>query len=126
MKAEYKAGNKEDDLTLGKKYDVIDVKCKKGFEVSEVFLKNDKAQDRWYSVALFIMHAEATAAMRVAAAGMLQEAGMPAVQPIQAGVVNINFENYCGIIANHCGITADMVEGELKRTKRAAGLMFGA
>lgn len=126
MKAEYRAGNKEDDLTLGKKYDVIDVKCKKGFEVSEVFLKNDKEQDRWYSVTLFIMHAEATAAMRVAAAEMLQEAGMPVVQPIQAGVVNINLENYCGIIANYCGITADMVEGELKRTKCAAGLMFGA
>ena len=126
MKAEYRAGNKEDDLTLGKKYDVIDVKRKKGFEVSEVFLKNDKVQDRWYSVALFIMHAEATAAMRVTAAEMLQEAGMPVVQPIQAGVVNINLENYYGIIANHCGIPTDIVERELKRTKCAADLMFGA
>ena len=53
MKAKYKAGRPEDNLTVGKKYDVEDVRCKKGFEASEVYLKNDKQQKCWYSVELF-------------------------------------------------------------------------
>ena len=55
MKAKYKAGRPEDNLTVGKKYDVEDVRCKKGFEASEVYLKNDKQQKCWYSVELFTM-----------------------------------------------------------------------
>ena len=47
MKAKYKAGRPEDNLTVGKKYDVEDVRCKKGFEASEVYLKNDKQQKCW-------------------------------------------------------------------------------
>lgn len=58
MKAKYKAGRPEDNLTVGKKYDVEDVRCKKGFEASEVYLKNDKQQKCWYSVELFTMYAE--------------------------------------------------------------------
>lgn len=45
MKAKYKAGRPEDNLTVGKKYDIEDVRCKKGFEASEVYLKNDKQRN---------------------------------------------------------------------------------
>lgn len=62
MKAKYKAGRPEDNLTVGKKYDVEDVRCKKGFEASEVYLKNDKQQKCWYSVELFTMYAESALA----------------------------------------------------------------
>lgn len=66
MKAKYKAGRPEDNLTVGKKYDVEDVRCKKGFEASEVYLKNDKQQKCWYSVELFTMYAESALCMAAA------------------------------------------------------------
>lgn len=77
MKAEFKQTKTSDGLplTVGKKYDVIDVKCKNGFEVSKVLIKNDKAEEHWYSAALFIFHAEATAAMKVAAVDAAMAAG---------------------------------------------------
>lgn len=118
MKAEYKAGRPEDDLTVGKKYDVIDVKCKKGFEVQEVYLKNDKAQDHWYSVGLFIMYAEATAAMRVAAAEMAQDAARMATPDPQTIIITT---------ADHRrSHSLDSIERALKAAELARGLMFGA
>lgn len=119
MKVEYKAGRPEDDLTVGKKYDVIDIKCKKGFEVSEVFLKNDKAQDHWYGVGLFIMYAEATAAMRTAAADAAMTASALATPEQQAVAIKIEIEP-------HCGNITDTVEKLLEKTKRDAHLMYGA
>ena len=68
MKAKYKAGRPEDNLTVGKKYDVEDVRCKKGFEASEVYLKNDKQQKCWYSVELFTMYAESALPLKMGAA----------------------------------------------------------
>lgn len=68
MKAKYKAGRPEDNLTIGKKYDVEDVRCKKGFEASEVYLKNDKQQKCWYSVELFTMYAESALPIKMGAA----------------------------------------------------------
>ena len=88
MKAEYKAGRPEDDLIVGKKYDVIDVKCKKGFKVSEIYIKNDKAEERWYSAEHFIMHAEATAAMKMAAVeGALAAGAMATPEPQTNGLM---------------------------------------
>ena len=118
MKAEYKAGRPEDDLTVGKKYDVMDVKCKKGFEVSEVYLKNDKPPDRWYSVGLFIMHAEATAAMRVAVAEMAQDAARMETPDPQTIIITT---------ADHRrSHSLDSIERALKAAELARGLMFGA
>lgn len=119
MKAEYKAGRLEDDLTVGKKYDVTDVKCKQGFEVSEIFIKNDKAEERWYSAQHFTMYAEATASMKMAAVEGALAAGALATPEPQAVTINIAIEN-------HCGNITDMVERNLQKTKRSAGLMFGA
>lgn len=70
MKAKYKAGRPEDNLTVGKKYDVEDVRCKKGFEASEVYLKNDKQQKCWYSVELFTMYAESALPLKMGAAAL--------------------------------------------------------
>ena len=50
-----------------KKYDVEDVRCKKGFEASEVYLKNDKQQKCWYSVELFTMYAESALPLKMGA-----------------------------------------------------------
>lgn len=121
MKAKYKGSSKEDDLIVGKKYDVMDVKCKKGFEVSEIYIKNDKGEERWYSAEHFIMYAEATAAMKMAAVEGALAAGamaMPEPQPITITMPEIN----------QCGDVAEMVKNAMKehRTAHGLGLMFGA
>ena len=118
MKAEYKTGRPEDDLTVGKKYDVTDIKCKKGFEVSEVYLKNDKAEERWYSVEHFIMHAEATAAMKMAAVEGALAAGAMATPDPQTIIITT---------ADHKERhSLDSIERALKAQRMAHGLMFGA
>lgn len=121
MKAEYKAGRPQDDLTVGKKYDVTDVKCKKGFEVSEIYIKNDKAEERWYSIEHFIMYAEATQAMKMAAVEGALAADAMATPEAQTIVTNIT-------AANQCGDVAKMVEKAMKKHRAAhgLGLMFGA
>lgn len=119
MKAEYKAGRPEDDLTVGKKHDVTDVKCKKGFEVSEIYIKNDNAEERWYSAEHFIMYAEATAAMKMAAVEGTLAAGAMATPDLQTVVINIP-------TINQCGDVADMVKNAMKEQRTAHGLMFGA
>ncbi len=119
MKAEYKAGRPEDDLIVGKKYDVIDVKCKKGFEVSEIYIKNDNAEERWYSAEHFIMYAEATAAMKMAAVEGALAAGAlatPEPQPITITMPDMN----------QCGGIADMVKRTAETQRRMRGLMYGA
>ncbi len=120
MKAQYKAGRPEDDLTVGKNYDVIEVKCKKGFEVSEVFLKNDKEEERWYSVDFFIMYAEATEAMKTAAVEAALGAGRLATPDPQIIITTT---------ADHReshGLDSIERALEAQKIKRDLGLMFGA
>lgn len=120
MKAEFKQTKTSDGLplTVGKKYDVIDVKCKNGFEVSKVLIKNDKAEEHWYSAALFIFHAEATAAMKVAAVDAAMAAGAMATPDPQTIIITT---------AEHRkSHSLDSIERVLKAAELARGLMFGA
>jgi len=102
MKAKYKAGRPEDNLTVGKKYDVEDVRCKKGFEASEVYLKNDKQQKCWYSVELFTMYAESALPLKMGAADAALGAGALATpeQPeVAIKTAFVDSEHTAGVIA---------------------------
>ena len=104
MKAKYKAGRSEDNLTVGKKYDVEDVRCKKGFEASEVYLKNDKQQKCWYSVELFTMYAESALPLKMGAADAALGAAALATpeQPEVAIKTRGQREHTAGVIAANC------------------------
>lgn len=66
MKAEFKnTSYSGTELTLGKKYDVIDVECKK-HEVTKILIQNDEGHEKWYEAGDFIFHAEATMHMEAA------------------------------------------------------------
>lgn len=122
MKAEFKQTKTSDGLplTVGKKYDVIDVICKNGFEVSKVLIKNDKSEECWYSAVLFIFHAEATAAMKVAAVDAAMAAGAMATPEPQTITTQL-FAN--GRIVKE--IIEKNQQEALKATKIPA-TMFGA
>lgn len=75
MKAEFKKSRTADGLplTVGKMYDVLDVKAgKRPWELKEIKVKNDLGQERWYKANNFILLAEAAAYLKeptVAGAG---------------------------------------------------------
>lgn len=118
MKAEYKAGRPEDNLTVGKKYDVTDVKCKKGFEVSEIYTQNDKAEECWYSAEHFFMYAEATQAMKtVAVEGALVAGARLTPEPTQIIITTADHKERHSL---------DCIEKALKTQEIKRGLMFGA
>ena len=61
MKAEFKDPKYSGtELTLGKKYNVIDVECRKKHEVARILIQNDEGNEKWYEAEDFIFHAEAT------------------------------------------------------------------
>ena len=67
MKAEYKATKISDGLplTIGKMYDVLDVKARKGSQrLEEIKVKNDLGQEEWYKANKFKLLAEAAAYLK--------------------------------------------------------------
>ena len=106
MKAKYKAGRPEDNLTVGKKYDVEDVRCKKEFEASEVYLKNDKQQKCWYSVELFTMYAESALPLKMGAAdaalGAAALAALGAAGSSSKNRIRGQREHTAGVIVANC------------------------
>lgn len=92
MKAQYNLKKLEsvDCLTLGKMYDVLDIKmCRTKIDrVEKVKIKNDSGKESWYTADKFILHAEAAGYLSNAAAGAGENAAQSAtpdwVQMIQA------------------------------------------
>ena len=82
MKAEFKKSKTADGLplTVGKMYDVLDVKTgKRPWELKEIKVKNDLGQESWYKASKFILFAEAAAYLKEpTAAGAGQSAAQSA------------------------------------------------
>ena len=82
MKAEFKKTKTGDGLplTIGKMYDVLDVKARKGSQrLEEIKVKNDLGQEEWYKANKFILFAEAAAFLKEpTAAGAGQDAAQSA------------------------------------------------
>ena len=127
MKAQYKGDSIEADLTIGKKYDVIDVECRSGFEASKIYIENDKKKECWYSVKDFIMYAEAAAGMQNAAAVAGQSAALPAT-PDNKGITA--FRGLAIGEAAAAGIQEGMKEPSTEIAKmiqeKMCALMYGA
>lgn len=67
MKAQFKKTRKADGLplTIGKIYDVLDVKTgKRPWELEEIKVKNDLGNERWYKANKFTLFAEAAAYLK--------------------------------------------------------------
>lgn len=67
MKAELKKSRTADvlPLTVGKMYDVLDVKVgKRPWQLKEIKVKNDLGQERWYNANKFKLLAEAAANLK--------------------------------------------------------------
>ena len=118
MKAKYKAGRPEDDLTVGKKYDVEDVRCKKGFEASEIYLKNDKQQKYWYSVELFTMYAESALPLKMGTADVVPGAAALATPEQTEAAIKTAFVDSESI--------QQAVSRQIAKKMRDTGLMYGA
>lgn len=82
MKAEFKKSRTADrlPLTVGKMYDVLDVKVgKRPWEIKEIKVKNDLGRESWYKANKFILLAEAAAYLKEpTAAGAGQSAAQSA------------------------------------------------
>lgn len=99
MKAEFKKSRTADGLplTVGKMYDVLDVKAgKRPWELKEIKVKNDLGQESWYKANKFILFAEAAAYLKEpTAAGAGQSAAQSATpdgaQMIRAADVAAGF-----------------------------------
>lgn len=88
MKAEFKRSRTADGLplTVGKMYDVLDVKAgKRPWELKEIKVKNDLGQESWYKACKFILFDEAAAFLKEpTAAGAGQSATPDGAQMMQA------------------------------------------
>ena len=78
MKAQFKDRKYSGtELTLGKKYDVIDIECGKKHEVEKIMIQNDERHEKWYEADKFIFYAEAAMNMEAA-----KEAAVSAAMPV--------------------------------------------
>ena len=99
MKAEFKKSRTADGLplTVGKMYDVLDVKAgKRPWELKEIKVKNDLGQESWYKANKFTLFAEAAEVLKEpTAAGAGQSAAQSATpdgaQMIRAADVAAGF-----------------------------------
>ena len=121
MKAQFKNTDYSGtELTLGKKYDVIDVECKKKHEVARILIQNDEGHEKWYEADDFIFHAEATMHMEAAL-----DAAMSATMPVlkEQPTIIITTGNALDAQKMLKSQFEEMIEKEIWKK---GGLMYGA
>lgn len=121
MKAEFKKSRTADGLplTVGKMYDVLDVKAgKRPWELKEIKVKNDLGQECWYSANKFKLFAEAAAFLKEpTAAGAGQSAAQSATPDGKQIYMGIDVAG--GTDMTVCGKSLEMTD--IERVDAAAG-----
>ncbi len=125
MKAEFKKSRTADGLplTIGKMYDVLDVKAgKRPWELKEIKVKNDLGRESWYKANKFTLFAEAAAFLKEPTAAGAGQSAVQSATPDGAQMIRA-VEAAAGLTARQA---IEMGEQAMKGFIDGIGLHYGA